>query len=194
MKKTVALLLAVLLILTLSACGSKPSDDPTDSRNSAPAAAGYEKTPVFTEVLPMAFTSVRLYQMQPVTTTDDADVSKKNLFLQCYVNANADNKLGYPSGAFVSGLLLEFEILDAEGGVAAAGRFQPLNAVDGPCYGANLSLKSGTYSVRLVMHSPQQSGYALITDAKTGPEKTFSDWFAGGSVEITRGGWTYTAA
>ena len=192
MKKLFALLLAFALLLTFAACGKQSTNTDDETAQTAAPAAAYEKTPVFTDVLPMAFTGVRLYQMQPVATTDEPDVSGKTVFLQCLVNANADNGLGYPAGAFVPGLLIEFEILDAKGRVAQAGRFQPLNAFDGPCYGANLSIKSGgTYSIRLVMHSPQKSGYGLITDPKAGPEKTYADWFGDGSVTYTSPEWTF---
>lgn len=193
MKKYLSLLLALMMLLTLAACGKEPAPQ-TQEDAQTPAAVSYEKTPVFHDVLPLAFMGVRLYQMKPVVTTDEADVSDKTVFLQCYVNANADNGLGYPSGAFVPGLLIEFEILDDSGTAVQAGRFQPLNAADGPCYGANLSLKDGAqYSVHLTLHNPQKSGYGLILDANAGPDKTFDEWLPGGTVEITQPGWSYQA-
>ena len=84
-----------------------------------------------------------------------------------------ENDLGYGKGDFVPALTVNYTITHVDGAkkgqVASSGTFMPMNASDGPHYGANIKLpEAGTYKVRFEIHSPEENGYFLHTDAATG--------------------------
>ena len=85
--------------------------------------------------------------------------------------AAMENDLGFVVDQFVPGLTVDYEIVDqASGEIATKGTFMPMNASDGPHYGANINLtQAGTYTARFIIHSPAENNYFIHTDEDTKP-------------------------
>ncbi len=80
-----------------------------------------------------------------------------------------ENDLGYGVGDFVPYLTVQYEITSEDGKIKREGTFMPMNASDGPHYGANIKLgPAGTYKVRFIIENPEVQGYLLHTDKATG--------------------------
>ena len=75
---------------------------------------------------------------------------------------------------------------------AASGTFMEMSASDGPHYGANVKLPNAdTYKLKFTIHSPEENGYLLHTDAETGPGGSFDDYFGNGNLIVEHDGWEY---
>jgi uncharacterized protein involved in high-affinity Fe2+ transport len=71
-------------------------------------------------------------------------------------------------GDFVPNLTVRYEITQADGW-SIEGTFMPMNASDGPHYGANIKLNGvGEYHVKFSIQNPEALGYALHVDPTTG--------------------------
>jgi uncharacterized protein involved in high-affinity Fe2+ transport len=83
-----------------------------------------------------------------------------------------ENDLGYGVGDYVPNLTVRYEIIKSRTGEKLAGTLIPMNASDGPHYGANIKLPGsggpGTYTVRFIIQNPEAQGYALHVDPETG--------------------------
>jgi uncharacterized protein involved in high-affinity Fe2+ transport len=83
------------------------------------------------------------------------------------------NDLGYGVGDFVPNLTVKYELV-AENSTVTEGNFMPMNASDGPHYGANVKFPgAGTYKVRFLITNPEAQGYLLHVDKETGVEGRF---------------------
>jgi uncharacterized protein involved in high-affinity Fe2+ transport len=99
--------------------------------------------------------------------------AESNFHLEADISAN-ENDLGYGVGTFVPNLEVEYSIVAEDGTVADEGTFMPMNASDGPHYGANIALKdAGTYKVTFIIHSPEEAGHLLHVDKETGVSGRF---------------------
>jgi uncharacterized protein involved in high-affinity Fe2+ transport len=95
--------------------------------------------------------------------------AESDMHIEADISALPNNELGYGVGDFVSNLTVDYEIINEYGNVAAEGTFMPMNASDGPHYGANIRLgDAGTYKVRFIIKSPEEQGYLLHVDEMTG--------------------------
>jgi uncharacterized protein involved in high-affinity Fe2+ transport len=96
--------------------------------------------------------------------------SQADMHLEADISA-AENDLGYGVGDFVPYLTVKYEITRSTG-EKAEGNFMPMNASDGPHYGANIKLPgpggAGTYTVKFLIQNPEAQGYLLHVDAETG--------------------------
>lgn len=92
------------------------------------------------------------------------------MFLKADIIA-LENDLGYIVDQFVPSLTVGYEILEqSSASVLSKGRLLPMNAADGPHYGSNINLsKSGTYTLRFIIHSPAENNYFIHTDKDTMP-------------------------
>ncbi|MDR1798759.1 MAG: iron transporter [Bifidobacteriaceae bacterium] len=96
-----------------------------------------------------------------------------DLHIEADISAG-QNDLGYGVGDFVPNLTVEYTIATEDGTVASAGTFMPMNASDGPHYGANIAMPgAGTYKVTFTIHSPEETGTVLHVDKETGVEGRF---------------------
>lgn len=165
-KSALAASLAVLLGLGLGAAAyAEPGDE-----------AGFEEFPLGddVEVGPLNVGAVYFQpvDMEPAGMGLAADES--SFHLEADIHA-LENDLGYGTGEFVPYLKVDFEIIHSDGAkkgeIATSGTFMAMNASDGPHYGANVKLdEAGTYDVRFIIHSPEENGFFLHTDAVTGVE------------------------
>jgi uncharacterized protein involved in high-affinity Fe2+ transport len=83
-----------------------------------------------------------------------------------------ENDLGYGVGDFVPYLTVQYEIVKTSTNESVEGTFMPMNASDGPHYGATVKLPGsggpGEYKVRFLIQNPEAQGYVLHVDQATG--------------------------
>jgi uncharacterized protein involved in high-affinity Fe2+ transport len=107
---------------------------------------------------------------QPVDMEPHQGLSaaESDIHMEADISALASNDLGYGAGDFVPFLTVDYEITGPDKKVNS-GTFMPMNASDGPHYGANLKMgEAGTYHVKFIIHSSAENGHMVHTDATTG--------------------------
>ena len=164
-----------------------------DAAAAAPGeAAGFTEYPIF-EDEEVGFLNLSAVYFQPVPMSNgNEDISGFNIHLEADIAA-LQNDLGFGVGDWVPYLTVDYEVKGADGTVAAEGTFMEMSASDGPHYGANIALPNAdTYSVTFTIHSPEENGYLLHTDAETGPGGSFDTYFGEGNLTYTFEGWDYT--
>jgi uncharacterized protein involved in high-affinity Fe2+ transport len=90
--------------------------------------------------------------------------------MEADISALENNGLGYGAGDFVPNLTVRYEI--TKRGTPPwkiEGTFMPMNASDGPHYGANIKLNgAGTYNIKFFIQNPESQGFLLHVDQETG--------------------------
>lgn len=166
---------AVAIALALTGCAAPTPAAVTSPTAAAPGeVAGFEEFPIGDDIEVGPLNVAGVY-FQPVDMAPAMGLSAANsdMHIEADISALADNKLGYGAGNFVPGLTVDYAITNADG-KALKGTFMPMNASDGPHYGANIKLgDAGTYTVKFVIHSPAEAGYMVHTDKVTGVEGRF---------------------
>jgi uncharacterized protein involved in high-affinity Fe2+ transport len=92
------------------------------------------------------------------------------IHLEADVHATADNVYGYPDGAWVGYLTIDYTV-EKEGAPVwkALGTLRPMQAKDGPHYADNVQMNGpGTYKVTYRFSPPQGTAYLRHTDKETG--------------------------
>ena len=176
---------AIALAGTLAACSSNSNNsnnnaNPPASQSADDGAkpgedAGFEELPlgddVFVGPLKVGGVYFQPVDMEPAMSTPAKDSS---MHMEADISAVADNDLGYGAGDFIPALTVSYQIADKSGTVVQEGTFMPMNASDGPHYGINLpKLEAGTYDVTFTIDSPENNGWLLHTDEKTGVKGRF---------------------
>lgn len=156
------------------------------------AAAGFTEYPIF-EDQKVGFINLSAVYFQPVPMSNGhGNIEGYNFHLEADVAA-LQNDLGYGVGDWVPYLTVDYKFTGSDGKTAAQGTLMEMSASDGPHYGANVALpKADTYSLEFTIHSPEENGYMLHTDAATGPGGSFDEYFANGNLTYTFNGWDYT--
>ncbi len=208
MKKAIALILSLGMAFSLAACSGSSDEGSKGSTSSESGSAevtseqpagqpdevGFVELPIF-EDEEAGFMNVNAVYFEPVPMSNGQDnIEDYNLHLECDVSA-LDNDLGYGLGDWVPYLTVDYEVIsdNGQGDVAASGTFMVMSASDGPHYGANIKLEEAdTYAVKFTFHNPEENGYLIHLDAKTGPGGTFDEYFADGNLEVYYEGWEYT--
>ena len=154
-------------------------------------AAGFTEIPIF-EDAEVGFMNLSAVYFQPVPMSGGNENTEDfNIHLEADVST-LENNLGYGVGDWVPYLTVDYEVIGSNGESAAKGTFMEMSASDGPHYGANIALpEADTYTVTFTIHSPEENGYLLHTDAETGPGGTFDTYFADGNLTYTFEGWDY---
>ena len=157
----------------------------------APGDAGFTEYPIF-EDEEVGFLNVSAVYFQPVPMSNGNEKTDDfNIHLEADISA-LENNLGFGVGDWVPYLTVDYKITGSDGSTAAEGTFMEMSASDGPHYGANIALPNAdTYSVEFTIHSPEENGYLLHTDAETGPGGSFDDYFKDGNLKVTHEGWDY---
>ena len=195
MKKTLALIMALVMALALCACGSTSAPASVDSAGTAatqaPASSGDSATASVTETEAAAepdggfqeieiwadeeigFLNVNGVFFQPVPMSGgNENFEDFDLHFEADVSA-LPNDLGYGVGDWVPYMTVDYE-LTGDNGDVISGTFMPMNADDGNHYGANIKMpNAGTYSVKLTFHSPEENGFLIHLDDETGPGGSF---------------------
>ncbi|MGN0916346.1 MAG: iron transporter [Succinivibrio sp.] len=138
--------------------------------------AGFEEFPIGDDqrVGPLNVAGVYFQPVDMEPAGMSLSAADSDIHIEADISA-AENDLGYGVGDFVPYLRVDYSITSADSKkVAAEGTFMAMNASDGPHYGANIKLpEAGTYTVRFVIHSPEEQGYLLHVDKTTGVKGHF---------------------
>jgi uncharacterized protein involved in high-affinity Fe2+ transport len=182
MNKKVLCILVILLVATLAACSSPTQNPPTTEQappaeSAAPPAApgelvGFEEFPLGDdlELGPLNVAGVYFQPVDMEPASGSLPASQSDMHLEADISALANNDLGYGAGDFVPNLTVKYELV-AEDGTVTEGTFMPMNASDGPHYGANVKFPAaGLYTVRFIIENPEAQGYLLHVDKATGVE------------------------
>ncbi|MDR0365988.1 MAG: iron transporter [Bifidobacteriaceae bacterium] len=174
--KPVALLgsLALAATLGMSACGTedkdtKPSTTPTGDV-AAPGDAGFEEIQIGETLSapPLEVTAVFFQPVDMAPAGMGLSAAESDLHLEADVAAGP-NDLGFGVGDFVPNLTVDYSITAEDGTVKSEGTFMPMNASDGPHYGANVALPdAGVYKLQFKITSPEEAGHVLHIDKETG--------------------------
>ncbi|MBQ3763580.1 MAG: iron transporter [Synergistaceae bacterium] len=193
MKKIVLSVLSiVVLMLAFSAAFAAPA--PVSMK---PGEAGFEEIPIGeTQVGPynvaaVYFQAVDMYPSGKGLSREESDM---HLEADIHLKPEAAVAYGFGNGEDIwpAYLTVKYEIVKIDGKVVMSGSFMPMNADDGPHYGANIAkgLPVGPYKLRFIIEPP--TDYLLHIDPETGvPAKEGAkDFFMTHTVEFD---WNYTA-
>jgi uncharacterized protein involved in high-affinity Fe2+ transport len=167
-------LMVLLLIAVCSSAvfagGQKGGTAPASMVNPGEA-AGFEEFPLGDdwELGPLNVAGVYFQPVDMIPASAGLPASQSDMHLEADISA-AENDLGYGVGDFVPNLTVRYEIIKSTG-ERVEGTFMPMNASDGPHYGANVKLPGGgpgTYTVRFLIQNPEAQGYVLHVDQTTG--------------------------
>lgn len=206
MKKALSLILAMVMVFALVACGGS-SASTTQQNDTAPAASaaetqqqettatvettpaadpegGFEEFPIW-EDEELGFLNVSGVYFQPVPMSNgNENYEDYDLHFEADVAA-MENDLGYGAGDWVPYMTVDFELTGKSSGEVISGTFMPMNADDGPHYGANIKMPTAdTYSVKLTFHSPEENGYLIHLDGETGPGGTLDEYWGNGPMVL----------
>jgi uncharacterized protein involved in high-affinity Fe2+ transport len=91
------------------------------------------------------------------------------IHIEADVHATADNIYGYPDGAWVPYLTIDYEIEKQGTGWKTSGTLKPMTAKDGPHYADNVKMDgAGSYEVTYRFRPPEANGFYRHTDTETG--------------------------
>jgi uncharacterized protein involved in high-affinity Fe2+ transport len=175
-KFTVLFLIAVCAAFVLGGCGQQGGAQPAAATSpavevSAADDAGFEEFPIGDDIelgpLNVAGVYFQPVDMLPVENAG-LPASQADMHMEADISA-LENELGYGVGDFVPYLSVRYEIAKSGSSWKIEGNFMPMNASDGPHYGANLKLDgAGTYNIRFIIQNPDAQGYLLHVDQETG--------------------------
>jgi uncharacterized protein involved in high-affinity Fe2+ transport len=175
MKKIMAILVCtVCAVLVLGGCGKTADSGDAPAAQAGPAVtpeetAGFEEFPIGDDIElgPLNVAGVYFQPVDMLPAGNSLPASQADMHMEADISALA-NDLGYGVGDFVPNLTVSYEITK-EDGWKTEGNFMPMNASDGPHYGANLKLNdAGTYKVRFIIQNPEAQGFLLHVDQETG--------------------------
>jgi uncharacterized protein involved in high-affinity Fe2+ transport len=144
--------------------GSKPQSTVSPGEE-----AGFTEYPLGDdlELGPLNVAGVYFQPVDMIPASAGLPASQADIHLEADISA-LENNLGYGVGDFVPNLTVRYEISQASGW-KSEGTFMPMNASDGPHYGANVKLNGiGQYKVRFLIQNPEAQGYVLHVDKTTG--------------------------
>jgi uncharacterized protein involved in high-affinity Fe2+ transport len=176
MKHVLALLLLVVCAAVGFAGGEQEGGTKPASTVTPGEVAGFEEFPIgedieFKSPEGKPYINVAGVYFQPVDmlpTGKSLAKADSDMHLEADISALEGNELGYGAGDFIPNLTVRYEAIK-EGGKKIEGTFMPMNASDGPHYGANVKLDgAGAYTIRFIIQNPESQGYLLHVDPETG--------------------------
>lgn len=167
----VVLLLGFLIYLGANRVPENGAAPAENTEAVAPGeAAGFEEFPIGDdqEHGPLNVAGVYFQPVDMEPAGKSLPASEADMHIEADISAR-ENDLGYGVGDFVPYLTVKYEIASEDGKTKREGTFMPMNASDGPHYGANIKLgPAGTYKVRFIIESPEAQGFLLHVDKTTG--------------------------
>ena len=190
MKKFAAMLVVVLSLALVGAALAAPAEKPGES--------GFAEIPIGEEIQVGPYNVAAVYfqavDMVPAGKNPSKEESDMHLEADIHLQPTYAIAYGFGSGDNIwpAYLSVKYQILDAQGKtVVMEGNFMPMNADDGPHYGANIKkgLKVGRYKLKFIIEPP--TDYLLHTDPETGvpAKEKASDYFQTHTAEFD---WNYT--
>ena len=180
--------LLIILILAFTGCAKQAVKDETnnndlgsnenvtDTKIDPEQIKGFEEYPIGDEQelegLIIAAVYFQPVPMEPVGTGLSPD--KSDIHIEADLSATPDNMTGYGIGDWVPYLTIKYKLKKLDDGQVIEGNFMPMNASDGPHYGANVKmLGAGKYELSYAIENPEKQGFLLHTDKETGVEGRF---------------------
>ncbi|MBQ4430478.1 MAG: iron transporter [Synergistaceae bacterium] len=193
MKK--AILTAIILAMAVSAsfAASTRVAAPVTMK---PGEAGFEEIPIGeTQVGPYNVAAVyfQAVDMYPAGKNPSREDSDMHLEADIHLKPEAAIAYGFGNGEDIwpAYLTVKYEVNKIDGKTVMSGSFMPMNADDGPHYGANIAkgLPVGPYKLKFIIEPP--TDYLLHTDPETGvpAKENAKDFFQTYTVEFD---WNYT--
>mgnify|MGYP000976374239 FL=1 len=190
MKKFAAMLVVVLSLALVGAALAAPAEKPGES--------GFAEIPIGEEIQVGPYNVAAVYfqavDMVPAGKNPSKEESDMHLEADIHLQPAFAIAYGFGSGENIwpAYLSVKYQILDAQGKtVIMEGNFMPMNADDGPHYGANIKkgLKVGRYKLKFIIEPP--TDYLLHTDPETGvpAKEKANDYFQTHTAEFD---WNYT--
>ncbi len=141
-------------------------------------AAGFQEYPIGDDAeVPDAGIKVAVVYFQPVPMEPvgmGLTPDKSDIHLETDIDAIEGNKTGFGVGEWIPNLTVHYTLTKQGTGEVIEGTLMPMNASDGPHYGANVKmLGAGTYDVAFSSDSPLRQNYMLHVDKETGVEGRF---------------------
>jgi uncharacterized protein involved in high-affinity Fe2+ transport len=169
-RKLMVLLLVAVGTTAAFAGGGKQQGTAPASTISPGDVAGFEEFPLGDdfELGPLNVAGVYFQPVDMEPAGAGLPASQSDMHIEADISALEGNQLGYGAGDFVPNLTVDYEIVKSTG-YRIEGTFMPMNASDGPHYGANIKLDGpGDYTVRFIIKNPEAQGYVLHIDPTTG--------------------------
>ncbi len=182
MKKKIVLLVIMLSVAALLVVGCGGSQDTVGQNEGEDAAGGdaapngFKEYPVGDEVQVEGMNIAAVY-FQPASMEPKAKagipVEEADIHIEADIAALKDNPRGFGFGEFVPYLTVKYKLENLDSGENRDGSFMPMNASDGPHYGANIKmLGAGNYKLTYLISAP--TDYLLHADDVTGvPDATW---------------------
>ena len=168
MKKSFVAMLAGLAVMALAASAmAAPAVEKPGESGFAEISIGEEKQVGPYNVAAVYFQAVDMYPAGKNPSKEESD-----MHLEADIHLQPEYAVQYGFGAgdniWPAYLTVKYEILDKNNKIVMYGSFMPMNADDGPHYGANIKkgLKVGTYTLRFTIEPP--TDYLLHIDPETG--------------------------
>ena len=189
----------ILSVLLLALCGTAfaapaPVAAPVSMK---PGEAGFEEIPIGeTQVGPYNVAAVYFQAVDMYPTGKGLSREESDMHLEADIHLKPEAAVAYGFGngedIWPAYLTVKYEIIPLSSKKPVmSGSFMPMNADDGPHYGANIAkgLKVGKYKLRFIIEPP--TDYLLHTDAETGvpAKENAKDFFQTYTVEFN---WNYT--
>jgi uncharacterized protein involved in high-affinity Fe2+ transport len=169
MKKLLVLVLIGFCAAAAFAGGKQQKGSRPESMVNPGEAAGFEEFPLGDdhELGPLNVAGVYFQPVDMVPASAGLPAAQADIHIEADISA-LENDLGFGAGDFVPYLTVKYEI-SQKSGWKSEGTFMPMNASDGPHYGANIKLNGvGEYKVRFIIQNPEAQGYVLHVDQTTG--------------------------
>jgi uncharacterized protein involved in high-affinity Fe2+ transport len=170
MKKLMVLLLIAACAGFVFANGTQEGRRPESMVNPGEE-AGFEEFPLGDEIelFPLNVAGVYFQPVDMLPAGTSLPAAQADMHMEADVSALEGNNLGYGAGDFVPYLTVRYEIVKNASDWKIDGTFMPMNASDGPHYGANLKLDgAGTYNIKFIILSPESQSYLIHIDQETG--------------------------
>ena len=191
MKKVVFAVMILTLAFSCAAFGAQVA-------SVKPGEAGFEEIPIGeTQVGPYNVAAVYFQAVDMYPTGKGLSREESDMHLEADIHFQPMYAVAYGFGngenIWPAYLTVKYQIFQMDGKtVVMEGSFMPMNADDGPHYGANIAkgLKVGQYKLRFIIEPP--TDYLLHIDPETGvPAKEGAkEFFKTHTVEFN---WNYTA-
>ena len=141
-------------------------------------AAGFTEYPIGDEIEDTTnHFKVALVYFQPIQMLPEGQQlspDQADMHIETDIHATEGNDTGFGVGEWIPYLRVHYKFTKRETGQSVEGVFMPMNADDGPHYGANVKLLgAGTYDMHFSIDSPYDQGYGLHVDEETGVKGRF---------------------
>ncbi len=212
-KKLLLTLMVAVLAIGMIACSQQPTEQPketqaadattqsveaTEAQAEKPGESGFVEIEIGEEQQVGPFNVAAVYfqavDMIPAGKNPTKEESDMHLEADIHLQSDFAVKYGFGSGDNIwpAYLTVKYEVMDKDGKMVTEGSFMPMNADDGPHYGANIKkdiMTVGQYTLKLTIEPP--TDYLLHVDDETGvPAKQEAENYF--KVHTAEFDWNYT--